>query len=114
MLGLRVKMFSCPVLEPFRRLLEQALAVSQRAQSRTQKSRSTALDLASTELARLVDPSAPDEERQRRKRRLLKGLKEFRDMRDAGDMPRTAKLKPSGASRQKVTVYQSFHFLSNH
>jgi hypothetical protein len=24
------------------------------------------------------------------------------------------KLKPSGASRQKVTVYQSLHFLSNH
>jgi hypothetical protein len=25
-----------------------------------------------------------------------------------------SQLKPSAASRQKVTVYQSFHFLSNH
>jgi hypothetical protein len=69
--------------EAIRRLLEQALAVSQPVKSRTQKARSTALDLASTQVDRLLDPSAPDEERQRRKRRLLKGPKEFRDMRDA-------------------------------
>jgi hypothetical protein len=69
--------------EAIRRLLEQALAVSQPVKSRTQKARSTALDLASTQLDTLLDPSAPDEERQRRKRRLLKGPKEFRDMRDA-------------------------------
>ena len=69
--------------EAIRRLLEQALAVSQPVKSRTQKARSTALDLASTQLDRLLDPSAPDEERQSRKRRLLKGPKEFRDMRDA-------------------------------
>jgi hypothetical protein len=81
--------------EAIRRLLEQALAVSQPVKSRTQKARSTALDLASTQLDRLLDPSAPDEERQRRKRpapdeerqrrkrRLLKGPKEFRDVRDA-------------------------------
>jgi hypothetical protein len=69
--------------EAIRRLLEQALAVSQPVKSRTQKARSTALDLASTQLDRLLDRSAPDEERQRRKRRLLKGPKEFRDMRDA-------------------------------
>jgi hypothetical protein len=69
--------------EAIRRLFEQALAVSQPVKSRTRKARSTALDLASTQLDRLLDPSAPDEERQRRKRRLLKGPKEFRDMRDA-------------------------------
>jgi hypothetical protein len=69
--------------EAIRRLLEQALAVSQPVKSRTQKARSTALDLASMQLDRLLDRSAPDEERQRRKRRLLKGPKEFRDMRDA-------------------------------
>src|SRR6266536_457223 len=69
--------------EAIRRLLEQALAVSQPVKSQTQKARSTALDLASTQVDRLLDPSAPDEERQRRKRRLLKGPKEFRDMRDA-------------------------------
>jgi hypothetical protein len=69
--------------EAIRRLLEQALAVEQPAKSRTQKARSKALGLASTQLDRLLDPSAPDEERQRRKRQLLKGPKEFRDMRDA-------------------------------
>ena len=69
--------------EAIRRLLEQALAVAQPAKSRTQKARSKALGLASTQLDRLLDPSAPDEERQRRKRRLLKGPKEFREMRDA-------------------------------
>jgi hypothetical protein len=69
--------------EAIRRLLEQALAVSQPVKSRTQKARSTALDLASMQLDRLLDRSAPDEERQRRKQRLLKGPKGFRDMRDA-------------------------------
>jgi hypothetical protein len=69
--------------EAIRRLLDQALAVSQPAKSRTQKARSKALDLASAQLDRLVDPSATAEERQHRKRRLLKGPKEFRDMRDA-------------------------------
>ena len=69
--------------EAIRRLLEQALAVSQTVKSRTQEAKSTALDLASMQLDRLLDPSAPDEERQRRKRRLLKGPKEFRDTRDA-------------------------------
>ena len=69
--------------EAIRRLLEQALAVAQPAKSRTQKARSEALGLASTQLDRLLDPSATDEERQRRKRRLLKGPKEFREMRDA-------------------------------
>ena len=69
--------------EAIRRLLEQALAVSQPVKSRTQKARSKALGLASSQLDRLLDPSAPDEERQRRKRRLLKGPKEFREMRDA-------------------------------
>jgi hypothetical protein len=69
--------------EAIRRLLEQALAVAQPAKSRTQKARSEALGLASTQLDRLLDPSATDEERQRRKRRLLKGPKEFQEMRDA-------------------------------
>jgi hypothetical protein len=37
--------------------------------------------MAAQELERLIDPAAPDEERQRRKRRLVKGPKEFRDVR---------------------------------
>jgi hypothetical protein len=69
--------------EAIRRLLQQALAGSQRLKSRTQKARSKALELASAQLDRLLDPSARDEERQSRKRRLLKGPKEFRAMRDA-------------------------------
>jgi hypothetical protein len=40
-----------------------------------------ASDMAAKEIDRLIDPSAPDEERQRRKRRLLKGPREFRDLR---------------------------------
>jgi ribosomal protein S27E len=40
-----------------------------------------AQEMAAQEIDRLIDPSAPDEERQRRKRRLLKGPKEFRDVR---------------------------------
>src|SRR4026209_660664 len=56
--------------EAIRRLLEQALAAAQPAKSRTQKARSKALGLASTQLDRHLDQSAPDEERQRRKRRL--------------------------------------------
>jgi hypothetical protein len=40
-----------------------------------------ASEMAAQEIDRLIDPSAPDEERQRRKRRLIKGPKEFRDLR---------------------------------
>jgi hypothetical protein len=37
---------------------------------------------AEEQIEKLIDPSAPDEERQQRKRRLLKGPREFREMRD--------------------------------
>jgi hypothetical protein len=47
-----------------------------------------AREIAGQAVDRLIDPSAPDEERHRRKRRLLKGPKEFRDIRD-----KRAKLK---------------------
>ena len=45
-----------------------------------------ASEMAAREIDRLIDPSAPDEERQRRKRRLIKGPKEFRDVR--GNRPK--------------------------
>jgi hypothetical protein len=48
--------------------------------ARTKKA-AKASEMASQEIDRLIDPSAPDEERQRRKRRLIKGPKEFRDVR---------------------------------
>lgn len=53
---------------------------------RTKKA-AKASEMAAQEIDRLIDPSAPDEERQRRKRRLLKGPKEFRDVRD-GNRPK--------------------------
>src|SRR3984893_10222378 len=49
------------------------LGVSQPLKPRSPKARSRALDLAGTEIDKLIDPSAPAEERQQRKRRLLKG-----------------------------------------
>jgi hypothetical protein len=51
------------------------------------KKAAKASEMASQEIDRLIDPSAPDEERQRRKRRLIKGPKEFRDVR-GGNRPR--------------------------
>ena len=47
-----------------------------------------ARDMAGQAVDRLIDPSAPVEERQSRKRRLLKGPKEFRDMRDKRAKPK--------------------------
>ena len=67
--------------EAIRRLVEQALSGSLSG-PRSQKARSKAHELASAQLDKLIDPSAPAEERQQRKRRLLKGPKEFRDLRD--------------------------------
>jgi hypothetical protein len=66
MLGLRVKMLSCRVLKPF------AVFSSRRSQYRSQSSREPNRRLSTWQLDRLLDPSAPDEERQSRKRRLLK------------------------------------------
>jgi hypothetical protein len=68
--------------EAIRRLVEAALAGSQPTKARSARARSKAQELASAQLDKLIDPSAPDEERQQRKRRLLKGPKEFRDLRD--------------------------------
>jgi hypothetical protein len=47
-----------------------------------------AREMAGRAVDRLIDPSAPREERQSRKRRLLKGPKEFRDIRDKGVKPK--------------------------
>ena len=53
---------------------------------RTKKA-AKASEMAAQEIDRLIDPSAPDEERQRRKRRLIKGPGEFRDVR-GGNRPK--------------------------
>ena len=65
-----------------RELAELGLSGTQPPKARSPKARSRAEELASTELDKLTDPSAPDEERKQRKRQLLKGPREFRDMRD--------------------------------
>ena len=68
--------------QAIRSLLELALAGSPSGQ-RSPNARSRAHDLANTQLDKLLDPSAPEEERQQRKRRLLKGPKEFQELRAA-------------------------------
>jgi len=67
--------------EAIRQLVEQALARTP-TKGRSQEASSKALELASKQIDKLLDPSASDEERRQRKRRLLKGPKEFREMRD--------------------------------
>jgi Arc/MetJ-type ribon-helix-helix transcriptional regulator len=67
--------------EAIRRLVEQALSGSLSG-PRSQKARSKAHELASTQLDKLIDPSAPVEEQQQGKRRLLKGPKEFQEIRN--------------------------------
>jgi hypothetical protein len=54
--------------------------------ARSKKSTSKASDMAAQQIDKLMDSSAPSEERQQRKRRLLKGPREFRDIR--GDLPK--------------------------
>jgi hypothetical protein len=73
--------------EAIRRLVEIGLVAARRAGVR-RKTASKALELASEEIDRLLDPSASDEERQLRKQRLLKGPREFREFRDIRDRPK--------------------------
>jgi hypothetical protein len=70
--------------EAIRRLVESGLAGSQPMKQRSPKAAAKATDMASQQIDKLIDPSAPAEERQQRKRRLLKGPREFRDIR--GDL----------------------------
>jgi hypothetical protein len=77
--------------EAIRRLVELGLTVEPREKpARKTGSRSgrasEASELAGQAIDRLVDKSAPFEERERRKRRLIKGPPEFRDVR--GDLPK--------------------------
>jgi hypothetical protein len=60
---------------------------AQKASARPKRA-AKAREMAGQAVDRLIDPSAPDEERQSRKRRLLKGPKEFRDIRDKRTKPK--------------------------
>jgi hypothetical protein len=72
--------------EAIRRLIDLGLAGSRPLKQRSHKAAAKAIDMASQQIDKLIDPSAPAEERQQRKRRLLKGPREFRDIR--GDLPK--------------------------
>ena len=71
--------------EAIRRLIEIGLARSPPSErltgARQLASASKAKELAGETIDRLVDPTAPDEEKAIRKRRLLKGPEEFREVR---------------------------------
>ena len=64
-----------------------AACSQRRPEWRAYQKAAKASEMAAQEIDRLIDPSAPDEERQRRKRRLLKGPEEFCDVRD-GNRPK--------------------------
>jgi hypothetical protein len=73
-----------PRSEAIRRLVEIGLAAAPAPGRRSPKAASKASELAGQQIDKLIDPSAPVEERHSRKRRLLKGPVEFRDIR--GDL----------------------------
>jgi hypothetical protein len=65
-----------------RRLVELGLTVKAAARpSRNPDRTSRAAELAAKAIEKIVDPSAPPEERAQRRRRLTKGPEEFRDVR---------------------------------
>jgi hypothetical protein len=67
--------------EAVRHLVETALAGNTRPARYSEKAAGKAKDLASKTIDRLMDPSAPADEKAIRKRRLVKGPSEFRDVR---------------------------------
>jgi metal-responsive CopG/Arc/MetJ family transcriptional regulator len=68
--------------EAIRQILLRALKLDQPRQAGPHKGASKAYAMARTELDRLGDTSATEEQRQSRKRRILKGPREFRAMRE--------------------------------
>lgn len=76
-----------PKAEAIRRLLETALAASERVQVARDKSERMAVRA----IDKIADPSAPSGERTRRKRRLVKGPSELRDLQR--DVPKSTKRK---------------------
>ena len=74
--------------EVVRRLVEMALAQSPRAKTAGGGvTAQQAAELAERQIDRIIDPTAPADERQARKRHILKGPREFRDIRR--DRPRS-------------------------
>jgi hypothetical protein len=72
--------------EAIRRLVELGLAVKARAMPTQRLLAARASELATNAIDKMIDPSAPPEERAQRRRRLTKGPPEFRD--DRVDLPK--------------------------
>jgi hypothetical protein len=76
--------------DAFRRLVELGLAVRTPAKPVGKPGRrSRAQELATKAIEKIIDPSAPPEERAQRRRRLTKGPTEF--LEDRVDLPKTKK-----------------------
>jgi hypothetical protein len=71
--------------EAIRRLVEAGLTVKTRPVSKPGR-RLRAQELATKTIEKIIDPSAPPEERAQRRRRLTKGPTEFRE--DRVDLPK--------------------------
>ena len=67
--------------EAIRRLVELGLTVRKKYRPSSAAVADRAKELATTAIERIVDPSAPPEERAERRRRLTKGPSEFREHR---------------------------------
>jgi hypothetical protein len=72
--------------DAIRRLVELGLTVRTKAKQPSQVRTDRAKELATKAIDKIIDPSAPSEERAQRRRRLTKGPSEFR--KDRGDLPK--------------------------
>jgi hypothetical protein len=67
--------------EAIRRLVELGLTVRTKSKQRPTARAQRAKELATKAIEKIIDPSAPPEERAQRRRRLTKGPSEFREAR---------------------------------
>jgi hypothetical protein len=79
-------------MDAIRRLVELGLTVKAPARSGKPGRRLRAQELATNAIEKMIDPSAPAEDRAERRRRLTKGPEEFREVRV--DRPKV-KIPPS-------------------
>jgi hypothetical protein len=71
--------------EAIRRLVELGLTIKTKAKQPSAARAARAKELAAKAIDKMIDPSAPPEERSQRRRRLIKGPTEFRE--DRVDLP---------------------------
>jgi hypothetical protein len=75
--------------EAIRRLVELGLTIKTKAKQPSAARAARAKELAAKAIDKMIDPSAPPEERSQRRRRLVKGPTEFRE--DRVDLPKVKK-----------------------